>query len=69
MQSIQQSLSVTGFVLFLLGLATLTPEIYLSGVMVMFTSASLTMKALEAHRVEESMVPETTVPNETYHAW
>lgn len=66
MQSIQQSLSVTGFVLFLLGIVTLTPEIYLSGVMVMFTSAGLTMKSLETQRVQETFATE---PNDTYHAW
>lgn len=69
MSSIQQSLSVTGFVLFLLGLVTLTPEVYLSGVIVMLTSAGITVKALEAQRVENSLEYETLIPNESYHSW
>jgi flagellar biosynthesis component FlhA len=69
MKLISESLSVTGFVLFLLGIITLTPEIYLSGVMVMFTSASITMKALEAQRHQETFSTESTTPNLTYGSW
>lgn len=69
MTAFKQSLSVTGFILFFLGIVTLTPEIYLSGVMVMLTSASLTIKALEAQRMDDSLGYEAPVPNETYYSW
>jgi hypothetical protein len=68
MTPFKQSLSVTGFILFILGIATLTPEIYLSGVMVMVTSAGLTIKALEDQRAD-AISPETIPTYETYGSW
>ena len=63
-----QSLSVTGFILFVLGILTLTPEIYLSGIMVMMTSAGITLKALEAQRID-STNPEHTSTQDGYDSW
>jgi hypothetical protein len=68
MQKIAPPMSVTGLILFLLGMATLTPEIYMSGIMVMFTSAGLQLKALEAERLEEA-APNYPPPEEAYHSW
>ncbi len=63
-----QSLSVTGFILFIMGLVTLTPEIYLSGIMVMVTSVGLTMKHLEEQRIEAN-TPVNHSTYETYGSW
>ena len=68
MTPMKQSLSVTGFILFILGIATLTPEIYLSGVMVMLTSAGLTLKGLEDERTQTVETAEMPA-YETYGSW
>ena len=67
MQKIAPPMSVTGVILFLLGLATLTPEIYFSGIMVMFTSAGLQLKALEKERLEETTP--SFPPEDAYYSW
>ena len=69
MTAIKQCISVTGFILFVMGLVTLTPEIYLSGVIVMFTSAGLQLNAIEAQRIEESRPHEQHISAENYYSW
>ena len=69
MQKLAQPMSVTGVILFLLGLATLTPEIYMSGIMVMFTSAGLQLKTLESEREQEQSPATFPPPEEAYYSW
>jgi hypothetical protein len=66
---LRQKMTLTGFILLVLGLITLVPEIYMSGIIVLVISASLQIKDMEAMRLEEQL-PGEAVPNQsTYHAW
>lgn len=56
-------MSITGLVIFLMGLLTLNPEIYLSGFMVLLVSASMQIKQFELQRQEEIGV--TPIQNQT----
>lgn len=72
-------LSITGLVIFFMGLITLNPEIYLSGFMVLLASVSMQMKQFEAQRQEMGITFTNTIPmvdapiqNETpaeFYAW
>lgn len=64
-------MSLTGFVILVLGILTLTPEIYISGVMVILVSVSLQMNYFETQRVEQNIVPVNTTPAsaEAYYSW
>lgn len=56
-------MSITGLVIFFMGLITLNPEIYLSGFMVLLVSVSMQMKQFEIQRQEDSGMPvPVTVP-------
>jgi flagellar biosynthesis component FlhA len=57
---LNQPMTLTGFILFFLGLVTMTPEIYFSGIFVMFLSASLQIKDLEKHRIEQQGLDDTS---------
>ena len=50
-------MSITGLVIFFMGLITLNPEIYLSGFMVLLVSVSMQMKQFEIQRQEDSGMP------------
>ena len=68
MFKITQSVTVTGFIIFILGMLTFTPEIFLSGVIVMAVSAAQSMKQLEAIAIDETTVPSSNeTPN--FYAW
>ncbi len=64
----QHPMAITGFILLLLGLITFTPEIYLSGILVMFISATLQLKYLESTREEAQFNPtqNTSYPYDYY---
>jgi hypothetical protein len=64
-------MSLTGFVILILGLLTFTPEIYISGVMVILVSLSLQMNCFETQRIEQNIVPTNTtqVSAEAYYSW
>ena len=66
MTSIQESISVTGLTLFIVGIITLRPEICLSGLIVMFTSAGITLKDLESQRIKNTFENDT---NESSYSW
>lgn len=68
MFSLNQSMTVTGLIIFLLGMLTVTPEIFFSGVIVMICSTSQGIRQLETMRAEESHV-QTTGENQSYYAW
>ncbi len=70
MFKLNQSMTVTGFIIFILGMLTFTPEIFLSGVIVMFVSAAQGIQQLENARIEEqTMQPPLTNENQSYYAW
>jgi hypothetical protein len=73
MQPIQavKPMSLTGFVILLLGILTFTPEIYISGVMVILVSFSLQLNYFETQRIEQNIVPVNTTPvsAEAYYSW
>ena len=48
-----QKMTLTGILLFALGVLTMIPEIYLSGIIVMAISASLHINDLEVKRIDE----------------
>ena len=52
---------MTGFILFFFGLITMTPEIYFSGIMVIFLSASIQLNDLEKHRLDEHGITDNTI--------
>lgn len=68
-----QPMSLTGFVILILGLLTLTPEIYISGIMVMLISVSLQIKYFEGQRIQENIVPinvsQEATSAEAFYAW
>ena len=68
MFKLNQSMTVTGFIIFILGMLTFTPEIFFSGVIVMLVSATQGIQQLEAHRIEETTASLTT-ENQSYYAW
>ena len=66
---LQRPMTLTGFILLILGLVTYTPEIYLSGILVMFISATLQLKYLETAREEAQLNPtQNTSFNCPYYA-
>lgn len=78
MQTVQlekttQPMSLTGLVIFVLGLLTFSPEIYISGLMVMAVSFSLQLKYFETQRIEQHIVPVNVSQNqasaEAFYAW
>lgn len=74
MQDVHQlnkPMTLTGFILFFLGLVTMTPEIYFSGIFVMFLSASLQLKELEKHRLDDhhSTPDNSTLEYTNYASW
>lgn len=67
-------MSITGLVIFFMGLITLNPEIYLSGFMVLLVSVSMQMKQFEIQRQEEIGIPApmATTQNQTpveFYSW
>lgn len=56
--------TLTGATILLLGLVTLIPEIYFSGIIVMLISASLHITDLETHRKETLMQTNDSIPSE-----
>lgn len=68
MFKLNQSMTVTGFIIFILGMLTFTPEIFFSGVIVMVVSAANGVQQLESMRVEETTV-QATGENQSYYAW
>ena len=66
-----RKMTVTGFIIFVLGILTLTPEIYIPGLVVMVLSTTSTMSALEIQRVHEQHAApiEEPIPNQTYYSW
>lgn len=68
--NILQKTTVTGFIIFLLGLLTLTPEIYIPGIVVMLISSTSTVTAFEIQRLESHQAPMDEPPaNHTYYSW
>jgi len=67
---IHQNMTMTGIALFVLGLITMVPEIYFSGIIVTVLSLFVEIKDLDKKRLEEHGVPDTH-PNmsETYYSW
>ena len=65
--------SLTGFVILLLGILTLNPEICVSVLMVMIVSSSMQFKALELERAENHIIPSNTTNEpasaEAYYSW
>ncbi len=68
---LSRSMTVTGFIIFILGMFTFTPEIFFSGIVVMFVSAIQGTQQLETMRLAET-TPVTNVvapENMCYYAW
>ena len=65
-------LPLTGLVILILGLVTLTPEIYMSGLMVMIVSASMQLKYFENSRIQHQFAPmndSQPVSADAYYSW
>lgn len=61
-----QNMSITGFVLLILGFLTLIPEIYFSGILVMIISAGLHIKQFDELRLSEQEQTNWSAPQEHY---
>jgi hypothetical protein len=68
MFKLSQSMTVTGFIIFILGMLTFTPEIFVSGVIVMVVSSMQGIHQLEMSRIQETTV-QTTGENQSYYTW
>lgn len=66
---IYSKMTLTGFIIFLLGLITLTPEIYLSGIIVMALSTTVELKDLQQQSLETQAVSEEASLHQAYHSW
>jgi hypothetical protein len=68
---LSRSMTVTGFIIFILGMFTFTPEIFFSGILVMAVSAIQGTQQLETMRLAETTpVSNVVAPeNTSYYAW
>lgn len=68
---ISRSMTITGFIIFILGMLTFTPEIFFSGIVVMVVSGTQGIQQLEVARIQETTVVAPPPPTETQHfyAW
>ena len=66
---IYQKMTLTGFIIFLLGIVTLTPEIYFSGIIVMALSVAVELKDVEKMAQGTQGVPDNHSHPPTYGSW
>lgn len=70
LNNIHQNMTMTGLALFVLGLITMIPEIYFSGIIVTALSLFVEIKDLDRKRLEiQETSPTTTNNTETYYSW
>ncbi len=68
--NIHQNMTMTGLALFVLGLITMIPEIYFSGIIVTALSLFVEIKDFDKKRLEAQGDSPSTVNNsETYYSW
>lgn len=73
-----RSTTITGVIIFMLGMFTFTPEIFLSGIVVMAVSAAQHLQFFETQRMQGALPAPSLVPqpvqqpvqeNQSFYSW